>query len=156
MEHDIRFHGRRMWEEVVRVPWVWVVPGVESRRVRGRVSHVDLAATVYDLLWVNPPAQSRGKSLVPMMIGKEEGDRRIFLEQLLGKYMPEMYAIIDGGYKLIHTVAGNRYQLFNLETDPGEKTDLSRSHPDELARMKEVYQQTRGTLEMNADVWKGN
>jgi choline-sulfatase len=156
MEHDIRFHGRRMWEEVVRVPWVWVVPGVESRRVKGRVSHVDLAATVYDLLWVTPPAQSRGKSLVPMMIGKEEGDRRIFLEQLLGKYMPEMYAIIDGGYKLIHTVAGNRYQLFNLETDPGEKTDLSRSHPDKLARMKEVYQQTRGTLEMNADVWKRN
>ncbi len=154
MEHDILFHGRRLWEEVVRVPWVWVAPGIESRRVKGRVSQVDLAATVYDLLGVKPPAQSRGKSLVPMMTGKEEGDRRIFLEQPLGEYMPEMYAVIDGGYKLIHTVAGNRYRLFNLETDPGEKTDLSRSHPDKLVRMKEVYQQTRGAIEMNADVWK--
>ena len=154
MEHDILFHGRRLWEEVVRVPWVWVVPGVESRRVKGRVSQVDLAATVYDLLGVKPPAHSRGKSLVPMMIGKEEGDRRIFLEQPLGEYMPAMYAIIDGGYKLIHTVVGNRYRLFNLETDPGEKTDLSRSHPDKLAAMKEIYQQTRGALEMNADIWK--
>ena len=154
MEHDILFHGRRLWEEVVRVPWVWVVPGVETRRVKGRVSQVDLAATVYDLLGVKPPAHSRGKSLVPMMVGKEEGDRRIFLEQPLGEYMPAMYAIIDGGYKLIHTIAGNRYRLFNLETDPGEKTDLSRSHPDKLAAMKEIYQQTRGALEMNADIWK--
>ena len=154
MEHDILFHGRRLWEEVVRVPWVWVVPGFESRRVKGRVSQVDLAATVYDLLGVKPPAHVRSKSLVPMMIGKEESDRRIFLEQPLGEYMPEMYAVIDGGYKLIHIVAGNRYLLFNLETDPGEKTNLSRSHPDKLADMKEIYQQTRGSLEMNADIWK--
>ncbi len=154
MEHDILFHGRRLWEEVVRVPWVWVVPGFESRRVKGRVSQVDLAATVYDLLGVKPPAHVRSKSLVPMMIGKEEGDRRIFLEQPLGEYMPEMYAVIDGGYKLIHTVVGNRYLLFNLETDPGEKIDLSRSHPDKLADMKEIYQQTRGALEMNADRWE--
>jgi arylsulfatase A-like enzyme len=64
--------------------------------------------------------------------------------------MEEVYAFIDNGYKLIHTVQGNRFQLFNLDTDPGEKTDLARQNPDALERMKTGYLQFRATLEINA------
>jgi len=155
MEHDIRFHGRRLWEEVVRVPWIWIVPGLGHSRVPSRVSHVDFAATVYELLGVKPPPQARGRSLVPMMTGGPRADRRIFLDQPLGKYMPQMYAVIDGGLKLIHTVSGNRYQLFDLDEDPGETNDLARTDPERLARMKRIYQETRGSLEVNADEYRG-
>jgi arylsulfatase A-like enzyme len=153
-EHDIAYHGRRLWEEVVRVPWIWVVPGLEPRRVKARVSQLDLAATVYDLLDVEPPSQAGGRSLLPLMIGDEAADRRIFLDQPLGRYIEAMYAVIDGGWKLIHTVATNRFQLFHLDEDPGEKTDLARSNPEQLERMKQVYQQVRGSLELNAEQYR--
>jgi arylsulfatase A-like enzyme len=153
-EHDILFHGRRLWEEVVRVPWVVVAPDLEPRRVAARVSQVEFAATVCDLLGVAKPAQSRGSSLLPYATGAAAGDRRILLEQPLGPYMPEANAVIDGGWKLTHTMVGNRYELYDLGADPGEKDDLAASRPDELARMKMVYDETRGGLERNADVYR--
>lgn len=153
-EHDIHFHGRRLWEEVVRVPWIWSVPGLEPRRVRSRVSHIDLVATACDLLGVEPPEGVKGASLVPMMTGAEEGDRRIYIEQPLGEYMPPMYALIDGGHKLIHSITGNRYQLFDLDADPGEESDLAPSSPEKLDEMKTIYQGIRGSLERNAEIWK--
>jgi choline-sulfatase len=153
-EHDVMFHGRRLWEEIVRVPWVVVAPGLEPRRVKARVSQVDLVATLSDLLGVRPPSQSHGDTLVPYMTGAAAGDRRVFLEQPLGPYMPEAYAVIDGGMKLIHTIVGNRYELYDLGTDPGEKQDLAASRPSDLARMKAVYEETRGALERNADVYR--
>ncbi|MDD5309728.1 MAG: sulfatase-like hydrolase/transferase [Deltaproteobacteria bacterium] len=149
-EHDIMFHGRRLWEEVVRVPWIWVVPGLAPRRVKARVSQIDLPATAYDLLAVRPPPQAHGFSLVPLMTGADDTDRRVFLDQPPGEYIEEMYAVIDRGMKLIHSINGNRYQLFDLAADPGEKLDLAVTRPDELKRMKAVYEETRGALEVNA------
>ncbi|MCP4674874.1 MAG: sulfatase-like hydrolase/transferase [Deltaproteobacteria bacterium] len=149
-EHDIVFHGRRLWDEVVRVPWLFVVPGLKSRRISSRVSHIDLAATVYDILDIAPSKQAGGASLVPMMTGEESRDRRIFIEEPPGEYVEEMYALIEGGYKLIHRIIGNRFQLFNLDEDPGEKNDLARVDKEKLAEMKELYRSIRAGLERNA------
>ncbi len=149
-EHDIRYHGRRLWEEIVRVPWILAVPGNPAKRVRTRVSHIDLPATLYDLLEVAPPDQDRGRSLVPVMKGAETADRPVYLDQPPGEYMEEIYAFIDGGYKLIHTVVGNRFQLFNLDLDPGETDDLAQKEPERLEALKAGYRAFRGKLEINA------
>ncbi|MCP4606930.1 MAG: sulfatase-like hydrolase/transferase [Proteobacteria bacterium] len=150
MEHDIRFHGRRLWEEVVRVPWVWVVPGTKPKRVSARVSHIDLVATVHDLLGIKSPTQAGGHALSPLMIGKTSNDRRIFIEEPPGDYVDEMYALIDDDYKLIHRIIGNRFQLFNLETDPGEKYDLAQKETKKLETIKNIYRIIRTGLERNA------
>jgi len=150
-EHDIAYHGRRLWEEIVRVPLLLIVPGIEPRRVRVRVSQLDLVATFCELLKVSPAAQAHGQSLVPLMTGGAETDRTIFLDQPLGPFIEEMYGVIDGGHKLIHTVVGNRYQLFDLEVDPGEQFDLARKDPALLERLRSKYQQVRLSLELNAD-----
>ena len=68
--------------------------------------------------------------------------------------MPEANAVIDRGFKLIHTAVGNRYELYDLGADPGEKNDLASSRPEELARMKAVYDEARGALERNAERYR--
>jgi len=153
-EHGYIYHGRYLWEEIVRVPWVWQVPGLEPRRVKARVSQVDLAATAYELLDVKPPAQAGGRSLVPLLTGVEATDRTVFLDQPLGEFIPAMYSVIHDGYKLIHTPGVDRYQLFHLDEDPGEKHDLARKQPDRLERTKQVYQQVRASLEINAQQYR--
>jgi len=154
MEHDIRYHGQRLWEEVVRVPWLFVVPGIEPRRVKERVSHIDLAATVHDLLRVDPPPQVGGRSLVPAITGADLAPRPVFIEQPPGEHIEEMYALIDGDYKLIQSVVGNRFQLFNLTADPGETRDLAREEPDKLAELKDALALKRASLEPNAPRFK--
>jgi arylsulfatase A-like enzyme len=154
-EHGYIYHGRYLWEEIVRVPWVWRVPGLEPRRVKARVSQIDLTATVYDLLGVKPPAQAGGRSLAPLLTGADATDRTVFLDQPLGEFIPAMYGLIHDGYKLIHTPGVNRYQLFHLDEDPGEKNDLARKQPEQLERIKQAYQQVRGSLELNATQYRG-
>jgi len=153
-EHDIRFHGRRLWEEVVRVPLVIVAPGLEPRRVRTRVSQVSLVRTLSELLGVVPPPDIRGPSLAPLLAGGDGADNEIFLDQPLGQYIEEMYGLVADGHKLIHSLTGNRYQLFDLEADPGETADLSRTDPELLSRMKERYQRFRAALDLQADRYR--
>lgn len=150
-EHGYAYHGRFLWEEIVRVPWVWVVPGTEPRRVKARVSQIDLTSTVYQLLKVDPPEQAGGRSLVPLLTGDDESDRTIFFDQPLGEFMPAVFGVIHDGYKLIHSPGAGRYQLFNLDVDPDEKRDLARDEPEQLERVQQVYEQVRGSLEINAE-----
>ncbi|MBT4529715.1 MAG: hypothetical protein HOC27_00785, partial [Phycisphaerae bacterium] len=47
-------------------------------------------------------------------------------------------AIRQGKWKLIFFHAGKRYQLFNLEDDIGEMSDLSVSHPEIFLKMQRL------------------
>ncbi len=153
-EHDIRYHGRRLWEEVVRVPLVIAVPGIAPRRVRTRVSQVSLVRTLCELLGVDPPPDIRGPTLVPLLGGADGPDHTVFLDQPLGQYIEEMYGLVAGGDKLIHSLVGNRFQLYDLEADPGETNDLSRADPGRLSMMKERYQAFRAALDLRADRYR--
>jgi arylsulfatase A-like enzyme len=42
----------------------------------------------------------------------------------------------DGQWKLIHYYEDDRVELFDLENDPGEKTDLSAEQPAKAMQMK--------------------
>lgn len=46
------------------------------------------------------------------------------------------YAVIDGTWKLISVDDGKSYQLYDLEHDIGERSDVSARHGDRVVRMK--------------------
>ncbi|NLN61541.1 MAG: sulfatase-like hydrolase/transferase [Myxococcales bacterium] len=150
-EHNIRFHGRALWDEIMRVPWIFRVPGLAPQRIATPVGHIDLVPTVLDLLSLPAEPQLRGKSLLPIMRQGSGTPDPIYIEQPEGEYMPPMNALIAWPYKLIHTITGNRFQLFHLGDDPGEQTDLSRTHPDVLEDMKAQYNHQRAAIEYTAE-----
>ena len=74
------------------------------------------------------------------------GPRRETLYGEVGEGANATRMLHDGRYKLIYYPVGNRVQLFDLETDPEEFTDLSESesHVDirrrlEAALVDELY-----------------
>jgi arylsulfatase A-like enzyme len=146
-EHDEYFHGRDLWDEMIRVPLVVAIPGVGPRRVRRRVSHVDLAPTLYDLARVTPPPGLSGESLAPELLGATLPERPVYAELPVGPYNDERHALVQDGWKLIHVAAGNRMLLFHLDQDPGETHDLSRDHPADLARMRDALAAFRASLD---------
>ena len=51
-EHNMFSHGFELWENLVRVPMFFVVPGVAPRRIDTPRSAIDLAPTITELLGV--------------------------------------------------------------------------------------------------------
>ena len=126
---------RLFYEYAAQIPMILVgVAGdkrVGVRRVDDRlVGLQDVMPTLLDLAGVELPEAMDGLSMV--------GEQR--RAQLYGEYGAGQEAtrmLHDGRHKLIYYAAGNRRQLFDLENDPQELTDLSEqpSHQELLERL---------------------
>lgn len=152
-EHGMSYHGVELWEELVRVPWMMRVPGVAPRHVTTPRSQIDLAPTLTELLHVVPPAAGApdafsGQSLVADLTA-EQPERPIYIELPEGPYNSLRRSLVFEGFKLIERGSG-RLMLYNLATDPGERTDLAGADPARFARMRAVMEEVRGTLHVVA------
>ncbi len=130
-EHGFYKHGRELWEPLIRVPLVVYVPGQAPRRVPVKRSAIDIAPTILDLLHVAvPPGTLRGTSLLddvraPPDVGYAQRD--VYVDMPAGPYNELRRALIYGpspGMKLI-SYRDERYELYDLATDPTEEHDLS-------------------------------
>jgi len=138
-EHARYKHGFALWEVLVRVPLLFHVPGAAPAQVAERRSHIDLAPTILDLMGVAIPKSFVGKSLVPEIFGKAEPPRPILLDLPADTNNPELRALIDHGLKLIINGEDLHFQLYDLEADPGEQTDIKATEPEKYEAMKEEY-----------------
>lgn len=160
------------WEGGIRVPGIFRWPGSIKEGVVSPepAGLVDVLPTVCGLLALPKPegVHLDGSDLSAILTGrKEEPFRRHQpLYWHLQKSRP-IVAIRDGDYSLvadpdyelsksnmfqeawIPKVKGGgytNYQLFNLKTDPSQTTNIAKTHPEVLARMK------KSLLSINASV----
>jgi arylsulfatase A-like enzyme len=112
------------------------------------VSLVDVAPTIVELVGAKG-FPMHGRSLLAELQGQEQtgtrlafSERRIlpFAKQLRWRSLAQ-YSVQDRRYKLILSTPFSRTQLYDLQDDPGETRDLSRSLPAIEARL-------RGALEV--------
>jgi len=101
-----------------------IVPAKGDSRLRPAttddrlVEFGDLMPTLLDLAGINIPAQVNQLSLV--------GDtRREYIYGEHGEGYAAQRMILRGRYKLVYAAAGNKAQLFDLESDPRETRDLA-------------------------------
>ena len=119
-----------MYESTVRVPALVSCPGriPEGRRIADLVAHFDLAPTILEFAGVEVPPWMEAKSLQPYFAEDPAPARqRVYAEHsndALLKGTRCMTMIRDGAFKLVHFVDSNEGLLFNLESDPDERTNL--------------------------------
>ncbi len=143
-EHQEDEHGMLVYETTLRVPFVFAGPEEYCRpgiRVPPAVSLVDLMPTMLDLLRISEPDHLSGRSLLPALKGQPLEERDCYAEAespfVLNGWSP-LQTVISGHWKYIQST---RPELYNLETDPGELSDMA--GPD-----SEESDQFRGRLEV--------
>jgi arylsulfatase A-like enzyme len=150
-EHGLSWHGVELWEELVRVPWIVSVPGLSARHITQPRSHIDLVPTVLDALGLPIPAPDAadfvsGESLLGEFQGTvTPAPRDIYCELPEGPFNGTRRALIADGYKLLFR-GGRQFELYNLESDPGEHHNNAAAEPAQLLAMRNRMEQLRATL----------
>ena len=120
------YDKRWMYEESLRFPliarWPGVIPpGTEDSHL---VQNLDLAQTFLDMAGVDAPDRMQGRSLLPLLQGRDpEGWREALFYQYYehgGHGVPRHYGVRTERYKLIHYPTSGEWELFDLQADPHE------------------------------------
>ncbi|HUQ06108.1 MAG TPA: sulfatase-like hydrolase/transferase [Kofleriaceae bacterium] len=121
------FHGTNLYDEQLRVPFAFKVPGATGRKVGSVVQLIDLAPTVAALVGAAPSPAWLGRSLEPAIRGDELPPVPAFAELLAYPgWDHELKTVIagDGSKKLIHVISQQRFELYDLAGDPAEQKNL--------------------------------
>ncbi len=126
-EHGGLQHGRTLYDEVLRVPWIVTGAGLPAGGVvPSAVSLVSLWATVAELADLPAPPDVDGPSLVPLMRGDRSAKTRapnVFADleaRFFGDVPRHSRAIVSGRWKLVPS-AGRGPSFFDLDADPMEQ-----------------------------------
>jgi choline-sulfatase len=139
-DHIEEEHGLFLYDEVIRVPWVMKLPRGRSagRRVSSPIQHIDLLPTLAALHRLgNIPQGVRGRDLAPLLFDRGGvAPQGIYAEALYPRYhfgWSELLSLTDERYRYIKAP---REELFDLERDPGEKTNIAGARTQVTAALR--------------------
>lgn len=134
-EHGRYEHGHTLYDEVLRVPLAFKLPG-ETRGARSdlAVSTEGLVPTVLDVLGLAyDPEQLSSRSLKPFWSDPEHAEAQPLFSGGT-YYFGEKRAVVFDGHKLVLEADTQRVELYDLSADPHELHSLSAAQPERVRR----------------------
>ena len=138
-EHGQVRHGYELWESLIHVPLLFLVPDAAPRRIDTPRSHIDLSPTILELMGVEIAPPLRGKSLVPELFGGSLPPRPVVADLPRDNLQDRRRAIIDGDLKLISRGDDERWLMYDLANDPKERKTLTEHRREDFRRMRALY-----------------
>lgn len=131
-EHGERTHGMLLYDSTLRVPLVVAAPGHAAAIRSEAVSLTDLAPTILRAAGVTPPDAMKGRDLLRLQADRGDDLYSETEYPRVAGWSP-LQALLDGRWKAIR--AGSGTELYDLQTDPGEKHDLAGAQTSMAAAM---------------------
>ncbi len=134
---------RDLYEGGIRVPMIARWPGrIEAGTVCDHLSAFwDMFPTFAELAGVEVPGTCDGISLVPALLGKEQPrHRHLYWEFHEGR---SKQAVRMGKWKAVRLGPSRPIELYDMETDIGERHNVADEHPAVVARVKSILAQVR-------------
>jgi choline-sulfatase len=147
-----RFEKHCGYDPALHVPLIMRWPGhVRAGATQDMTEHVDVPATICDMLSLDPLPAMHGRTLRPYL---ERGRIASPLDHVFSEYLENEEAYIrtgrwkfifcsgkrrrTDGYETGDPTPGRYRRLFDLEKDPGEFTDVAAKHPKVVATLEEL------------------
>jgi len=145
-----RFEKHCGYDPALRVPLIMRYPGrVHTGVVSDLTEHIDVSATVVDVMGLDPLAVAHGQSLSPYLEGRRMENAR---DHVFSEYLENEEAYIrtrewkyifcsgkrarQDGYEIDQPTPGRYRRLYDLSADPGEFTDVAAKHADLVAKFE--------------------
>jgi len=156
-EHD--YLGKSVWDAdlgtqswsplyraIVEVPLLVRMPGAAARRTPALTTLVDVPATILDLAGAEAPEGIAGRSFAPVLRGDTDSHRELVISGWPLAYQkgritvavdswPRRVAhdqpitVTGKGFSLVVGGADDELELYDLETDPGERQNIAAERP---------------------------
>lgn len=141
-EHGYFTHGGPyLFEEMTHLPLVIKEAGqIQGKIIETIIDQVDVPATILDLAGIPAPSWMEGRSIMPLLEGKELEPKPVFSMNFdhnpsAEKITKGTIAVWEGDYKLIHYLEKDLSLLFNLKNDPAEMNNLIYKDPETGQRL---------------------
>lgn len=133
----LRGFKANVWEGGVRVPFVvqWKGQLPAGKTFDHPVIQIDVVPTVLAAVGIATKTEDKfdGVNLLPYLKGEKSDAPH---QALFWRFGPQR-AVRSGNWKLVE--AGEGPQLFNLQEDIGEQTDVAAKHPEKLQELEALY-----------------
>ncbi len=132
---------RDLYEGGIRVPLIVWWPGTVA--AGSSCDHPsafwDFLPTACELAGIEPPADIDGISYLPSLLGKPQPQHEYLYWQAGSKI-----AARKGRYKAVIVGKGKPFELYDLDADIGEKTNIADDHPEVVAEMRRILTEAGG------------
>jgi lipoteichoic acid synthase len=128
--HNQSTHASAVYEENLHVPLILMNPQLfqgERLPVIGGIS--DIAPTIFSVLNKPAPPTWQGENL--FSISRRE---RVYF---FNPYVEYLFGLRDGNLKLIYNITADKYEVYDMEKDPKETTDVSKENETFVKQAKE-------------------
>lgn len=106
-------------------------------------AHVDLLPTLLDLTGITAKdVDTDGISLVNLLKdGTPLPDRTLVVtnQRVLDPDPQRPYSVMQGNWRYVHGDATGGVELYDLSTDPGQRNNISKQHPQRVETMTKAY-----------------
>ena len=151
---SLRGHKRDFYEGGIRVPFVARWPGkIPPGAVSGDpIAFPDFLPTALDLAGLDIPPHTDGMSIYEALLGRDLQRRHEFLYWELPRHDPSagtfpaetpMQAVRWRNWKVVRPRPNGGLELYDLESDPAETSNVAAAHPERMAMFDEYLRRAR-------------
>jgi arylsulfatase A-like enzyme len=137
-EHGGLSHDDKMYSELIDMPLI-IYGAEESGTCDTVVSNIDIPPTIVHLFGLEPAPIFEGHSLLPLKDYPDEGVYGEAIDQHSkrgGDIDRDIYFYREQNLKIIYRANLDAWEMYDLENDPEEKTNIVSNSPD-ADRLKE-------------------
>lgn len=127
-EHGGLSHDGKMYTELINVPLIiYNSNSNEGKTVDTVTSGVDIAPTIASLFGLEPPGKWHGEALLPLEDYTSKGAFGEAIGKLTHKVKDTdrpVHFYQEDNLKIIHRMDVDRWELYDLQSDPAERNDI--------------------------------
>ena len=139
-EHRSIDHGHSLYEELLRVPLIVKLPGSTVKfEIEQAVSLESVLPTILDLCNIEfDRGVFSGRSLQSLWTDAPSSNSEAPVFSTGLDIYEEREAVVFDGLKYIRSLDWSREELYDLDSDPGEKNNIAFLHADKVAQAREL------------------